>query len=71
LYEKFGSLGCALQYAYPEFDWDLNKFSFRGKKSGQRWLKVLVKELLAGVEVVEDYQHPELTWGKLSFIHSF
>jgi hypothetical protein len=62
---SFGNLGNALQYAYPELDWDLTKFSIRGKKSGQRWLKVKVKQLLPGkgLEIVEDYQHPDLLFG--------
>jgi hypothetical protein len=52
-----------LRYAYPEYDWDLSKFSAKGKKSGQRWLRIKIEELLPGVEIVEDYQHPDLTWG--------
>jgi hypothetical protein len=63
LYPKFGSLGRALQYAYPETHWNLSKFSHRGKKSGQRWLRVKIEELLPGTEIVEDYQHPDLIWG--------
>lgn len=64
LYNKFGSLGAALQYAYPEVRWDLSAFSFRGKKkSVQRWLKLRMTELLPDVEIIEDYQHPELSWG--------
>lgn len=65
LYNKFDNLGAALQYAYPEFDWDLCQFAFKGKKSGQRWLKVAIEELLPGVEIVEEYQHPDLFWDKL------
>jgi hypothetical protein len=61
---KFGSLSNALQYAYPEFDWDLSKFSLRGKKSEQRWLKVNVEELLPGIEIVEEFQHTGLQWDK-------
>jgi hypothetical protein len=63
LIHKFGSLGSALQYAHPEFDWDLSKFSLRGKKSEQRWLKVNIEELLPGIEIIEDFQHPNLLWG--------
>jgi hypothetical protein len=63
---KFGNLGGALQFAYPEFEWDHTKFSVRGKKSGQRWLKVMVKQLLPGMEIVEDYQHPDLHLGDLT-----
>jgi hypothetical protein len=63
LYSKFQNLGNALQYAYPEINWDQSKFSMRGKKSEQRWLRVLIEELVPGIEIVEDYQHPDLTWG--------
>jgi hypothetical protein len=63
LFSRFETLGSALQYAYPEFDWDLSKFSLRGKKSEQRWLKVNVEELLPGIETIEDFQHSKLLWG--------
>jgi hypothetical protein len=53
-----------LQFAYPETEWDLSKFSSRGKKSGQRWLKIKIEELLPGIEIFEDHQHPELLWGE-------
>jgi hypothetical protein len=61
---KFGSLSNALAYAYPEYPWDLSKFTFRGKKSTQRWLYFKLKELLPNVEIKEDYNHPDLVWGK-------
>jgi hypothetical protein len=32
-------VGQALKFAYPEFDWDEQKFSFRGKKATQRYGK--------------------------------
>lgn len=63
LYAKFGDLGHALQYAYPEFEWDLSRFSVKGKKSGQRLLKAKIEELLPGEEILEEYQHPDLVWG--------
>jgi hypothetical protein len=56
-------LGHALAYAYPEVEWDLSKFSLRGKKSGQRWLRVKIEELVPGIEVVEEYLHPDLNLG--------
>lgn len=59
---RFKSLGEALSSAYPEYDWNLEKFSFRGKKSAQRWLLVKLKELLPYFEIIEDYYHPELEW---------
>jgi hypothetical protein len=63
LYKKFGNLGVALKYAFPDVEWDLNKFSILGKKSEQRWLKRIMESLLPGVEILEDFQHPELAWG--------
>jgi hypothetical protein len=63
LYTKFRNLGGALQYAYPEIDWELDKFSMRGKKSEQRLLKFKIEELLPGIEIIEEYQHPDLIWG--------
>jgi hypothetical protein len=65
LYLKFESIGAALQYAYPDVEWELDKFSSRGKKSGQRWLKVMIERILPDVKVVEEYQHPDLIWRML------
>jgi hypothetical protein len=69
LYTKFGSLTAALQYAFPEISWDLGKFSVRGimKKSAQRWLRVVMAQLLPEAEILEDFQHPELLWGMSAF----
>jgi hypothetical protein len=69
LYSKFQSLGGALQYAYPEVNWELDKFTLRGKKSDQRWLMLKIEQLLPGLEIIEDYQHPDLTWGNFSFVY--
>jgi hypothetical protein len=66
LYSKFSSLGAALEYAYPDFSWDLSKFSLAGKKSRQRWLKVMIENLLPGIEIIEDYQDPHLSWNGMS-----
>jgi hypothetical protein len=63
LYSKFENLGTALQYAYLEIEWEFEKFSQRGKKSIQRWLRVMIEELVPGVDIVEDYLHPDLVWG--------
>jgi hypothetical protein len=56
-------LGNALNYIYPEYPWDLTKFSFTGKKSTQRWLYCKLKELLPNVEIIEEFFHPDLIWG--------
>lgn len=62
LLDKFGTLGAALQYAYPEIGWDPSKFATKGKKTEQRWLKVCIESLLHGVTIIEEYQHPTLKW---------
>jgi hypothetical protein len=68
---KFGSLGNALKYAYPEYPWDFTEFTFRGKKSTQRWLYFKLRELLPNVEIIEDFNHPDLVWGKLVFLLTY
>eukprot|EP01124_Arcella_intermedia_P003554 TRINITY_DN11962_c0_g1_i1.p1 TRINITY_DN11962_c0_g1~~TRINITY_DN11962_c0_g1_i1.p1 ORF type:complete len:399 (-),score=89.00 TRINITY_DN11962_c0_g1_i1:7-1203(-) len=63
LYSIFGNLGKALQFAFPTLQWDISKFSFRGKKATQRWLKVLLGQILPkNTYILEDYSHPELFW---------
>lgn len=69
LYRKFDNLGNALRFAYPKINWDVSLFSVKRKKASQRWLKILLEELLPGVETVEEYRHPELSWG--SFLSLF
>jgi hypothetical protein len=70
LLRKFDNLGNALQYAYPDIEWDLEKFMFRGKKAEQRRLKVKIEELVPGIEIMEDYKHPDLVWSMLLLIIS-
>jgi len=56
--DKFGNLGKALQYAYPEIDWDISKFSNRGKKSTQRWLRVKLAQILPEkTKIYENFLH--------------
>jgi len=66
LLKKFGNLGYALQYAYPEGPfWDLKSFSHRSKKSIQRWLCICLQQLLPlpyASQVLEDFVHQELIW---------
>jgi hypothetical protein len=58
---KFPSLGFALKFAYPDYPWDMSKFSLRSKKSDQLWLATLMRKLLPDVRIVEDYRgHPSL-----------
>eukprot|EP01127_Copromyxa_protea_P014851 TRINITY_DN4197_c0_g1_i1.p1 TRINITY_DN4197_c0_g1~~TRINITY_DN4197_c0_g1_i1.p1 ORF type:complete len:722 (+),score=134.76 TRINITY_DN4197_c0_g1_i1:213-2168(+) len=67
LYTAFKSLGTALKFAYPEIEWDESKFSFRGKKSGQRWVRVVLEQILPEkCEIFEDFLHPDLLWDENS-----
>lgn len=69
LYEKFTNLGLALKYAYPDCDWEHSLFVSRGKKATQRLLKVRIQELMPGTEIVEDYKHPDLVWGRIFYCY--
>eukprot|EP01124_Arcella_intermedia_P023470 TRINITY_DN3740_c0_g2_i2.p1 TRINITY_DN3740_c0_g2~~TRINITY_DN3740_c0_g2_i2.p1 ORF type:complete len:428 (-),score=80.89 TRINITY_DN3740_c0_g2_i2:77-1360(-) len=63
LYVFFGNLGKVVPIAYPEVDWDEYKFSRTRKKSTQRWLKVVLQQILPpDTLILEDYLHPNLTW---------
>jgi hypothetical protein len=43
---KYKNLGQALLAAFPEFVWDVEKFSFVGKKSMQGWYEKEQKRYL-------------------------
>lgn len=62
MFSRFNSLGEALNAAYPEYDWNLSKFSFRGKRSIQRWLYVKLKNLIPNTTIFEEFYHPDLSW---------
>ena len=63
MFYRFNNFGEALKVAYPEYDWDMSKFTFRGKKSSQRWLYVKLKKLLPpNTAIEEEYYHPDLLW---------
>jgi hypothetical protein len=49
----------------------MRAFSLRGKKSEQRLLKIKLEQLFPGIEIVEEYYHPELSWGMCSVIIVF
>lgn len=68
---KFESLGTALQYAYPSLAWQLELFSTKGKKSMQRWIRALLEELLPDTEIIEEFHHPELSWGRECFCRTY
>ena len=49
--------------AYPDRDWDETMFLNCGKKSGQRWLRENLQQILPEIAIKEEYLHPELFWG--------
>lgn len=70
-YHFGGKLSSALAFAYPDYDWTSLFLARQGGKkwSRQRELVTLVTKLLPGeTEIVENYLHPELKWGKISFL---
>jgi len=64
LITKFGNLGLALQYAYPdEPSWKPCASSKISKKSIQRWLCLSLQSLLSdNTLIVEEFIHPKLCW---------
>ena len=60
IFSKFGSLGIAMQVAYPEMKWKMDLFSIGNKRAGQRWLRALVEELLPEIVVEEEKIHEGL-----------
>jgi len=66
LFRRYGNIGLALKFAYPEYPWQLYKFELRSKKSAQRWLLIKISNLLPkGTVIIEDYRSEELTWGDI------
>lgn len=47
---------------YPNFEWDKKLFSIKNKKSHQRLLFEMVKEIFQNEPVFENYLHQDLTW---------
>eukprot|EP01124_Arcella_intermedia_P030929 TRINITY_DN6874_c0_g1_i9.p1 TRINITY_DN6874_c0_g1~~TRINITY_DN6874_c0_g1_i9.p1 ORF type:complete len:232 (-),score=75.82 TRINITY_DN6874_c0_g1_i9:30-725(-) len=63
LFNAFRNLGEALQFAFPEIGWDKAKFSKSMKKSTQRWLRVILEQILPSkTDIFEDFLHPDLLW---------
>lgn len=69
LYAKFGTLGKALKFAYPEVEWKLENFSNRDKRTRQGWLVAKVREIFENLEVLENFDHYGLSWGIPSELH--
>eukprot|EP01124_Arcella_intermedia_P021968 TRINITY_DN3174_c0_g1_i5.p1 TRINITY_DN3174_c0_g1~~TRINITY_DN3174_c0_g1_i5.p1 ORF type:complete len:431 (+),score=96.59 TRINITY_DN3174_c0_g1_i5:19-1311(+) len=67
LFNVFGGLGKALEVGYPDCVWDHGKFGVRGKKSAQRWLCVMLQQVLPEkTHIFEDFSHPHLFWDDIS-----
>ena len=58
---KFGSVENFLKYIYPDFNWDSNLILLKNKRASQRRLFVLIQRLFSLYEVIEEFNHPELT----------
>lgn len=52
----------SLYALYPEIEWDRKLFSIKNKKSNQRLLFELIKELFPNEVVFENYMHEDLKW---------
>jgi hypothetical protein len=64
LYNKFGNLGKALEYAYPEINWIPAQFFSRRKKSEQRLLRVNLQQVLPpSTDIVEEPLLSRLQFG--------
>eukprot|EP01127_Copromyxa_protea_P020016 TRINITY_DN6614_c0_g1_i2.p1 TRINITY_DN6614_c0_g1~~TRINITY_DN6614_c0_g1_i2.p1 ORF type:complete len:524 (+),score=59.77 TRINITY_DN6614_c0_g1_i2:3-1574(+) len=61
LYFKFGTIGKTLKFAYPDLEWELEKFSNRDKRTRQRLLKSFLQAKFSDT-LVENYYHPALNW---------
>lgn len=49
--------------AFPERSWDSAAFSLNKKRSRQKWLSVLLRDIYGGESIiVENYSHPRLLW---------
>jgi len=56
-----GGLLNTLSTAYPNFQWDNDKFNRKQKKSAQWWLYKIVRETLPlNIEIIEDFCDPSL-----------
>eukprot|EP01127_Copromyxa_protea_P009797 TRINITY_DN2332_c0_g1_i3.p1 TRINITY_DN2332_c0_g1~~TRINITY_DN2332_c0_g1_i3.p1 ORF type:complete len:121 (-),score=13.53 TRINITY_DN2332_c0_g1_i3:413-775(-) len=60
---SFSRLYNALEFGYPEYQWDSKAFVIYSKKSVQRLLKKLLFNILpVHITIEEDFHHPNLTW---------
>lgn len=58
----FGNLYNALVFAFPDTAWDFKRFAVRSKKTNQWWLYANLRNLYKDVKVIENFQHPDLSW---------
>ena len=61
LLRLYGGLGNILQIVYPDKNWSLRKFKIRDKRSAQWWLFLQISKLFPDDEVIEEYNHQEMT----------
>ena len=60
LFQKVGGIFYLLKSNYPSESWNELEFSFRLKKSSQRWLFICMKEIYPNVFILEEYYHPQI-----------
>eukprot|EP01126_Amoeba_proteus_P034073 TRINITY_DN3378_c0_g2_i2.p1 TRINITY_DN3378_c0_g2~~TRINITY_DN3378_c0_g2_i2.p1 ORF type:complete len:249 (+),score=41.77 TRINITY_DN3378_c0_g2_i2:91-837(+) len=59
--DAFRTLYDGLVFAFPEFPWISEKFSYRGKKTHERWLFLSIRRAFPStVTIYENYTHPFL-----------
>lgn len=59
--KRYGFTGF-LRLVYPQVEWIQQKLDSRAKKSTQFWLKKQVGSLFPGMQILEDYRHPQLRY---------
>eukprot|EP01121_Diplochlamys_sp_Union-15-3_P013862 TRINITY_DN4362_c0_g1_i1.p1 TRINITY_DN4362_c0_g1~~TRINITY_DN4362_c0_g1_i1.p1 ORF type:complete len:431 (-),score=54.16 TRINITY_DN4362_c0_g1_i1:183-1475(-) len=55
-----GGLKGTLSYIYPNYPWDFTRFDIKHKKSAQKLLCNIVKEIFPTYTVIEEYTHPSM-----------
>lgn len=61
LLRLYGSFGEILKLVYPEEKWNMKKFRKKDKRSAQWWLFQQISSLYPNEEVIEEYNHEEMT----------
>jgi DNA ligase-1 len=57
-----GTLGFALKFAYPDYEWDMEVFQYNKKLAAQREVRIMLEEIVPeGVVLLENFtKHPAL-----------